>query len=232
MSYAYNKQKELIDKHYDLVEKLYEEKRNAEKILDDIKKLSIDIPKYKEKAEMLSTIESTDKTKITTSLIDYFRKNKQFYDDIKDKVSADINLIPVGAVVTFFLSSNEIDQLSPVWHDADGSVVKNENSKLFGMRLPDLKGRFILGASGNSNIVDNQNNVGGSTDITIGIDTSKTVYSGLDDTIRSVGLDDGSFVIDTKVDESKISNHYHQVSGTVPNVIPPYRKLIFMVKIL
>lgn len=151
---------------------------------------------------------------------------KDFMKEEPYRRTIGLEQIPIGAVVPFFLKPDEIKKLSPEWVPANGQVVN-------GVKLPDLAGRFILGAESTSDVIPESinENVGGGTNISISGKTTSMKYTSHLRGRRSQGPADGSFVIDTEKDELEIAKHEHEVtvSGIVP--LPPYRKLVYMVRI-
>jgi hypothetical protein len=145
--------------------------------------------------------------------------------------------VPVGAVVPFFVSTNEIANLKPIWLVANGQTVQDELSPLNGSALPDLQGRFVLGAPGTDNVIPNDSsNVNGTLNHQISISLSGTtggtqIY---DEQGRVGTVHAPRFTIDTMVDETDSANHNHNfsvnqtVSTTLP--FPPYRRLVYMVR--
>jgi hypothetical protein len=138
-------------------------------------------------------------------------------------------IVPVGAVVPFFLSPSATAGLAPNWLPAQGQRVEDPASPLNGTILPDLRGRFVLGSQGVIDVFDQAANVGGSA-------TYSLTALPLDD--RDFVNEDGNpgvqgakprFVIDTYGEERLKANHQHRVQAD--GVLPPYRRLVYLVRV-
>lgn len=150
---------------------------------------------------------------------------------------------PVGMVVPFFLQPNEIKALAPTWLPADGSIVQDHNSSYNGKKLPDLSMSFVLGAPANTDLAPEApaNSQAAQANITIPINintrTNKLVPSDMTDFQGQVVTNAAPlYVVDTSVNEISSSNHSHSINisgaSTVPFPLPPFARLIYMVKVL
>jgi hypothetical protein len=149
-------------------------------------------------------------------------------------------LVPVGSVMPMYLSSADVAALAPMWLPADGRVVNDLTSPLNKTTLPDLRGVFVLGAdAGTSSVIPTDATTTGGSTVLNG---SLPVSGGTSTAImynQHAGGSTGvapNFVIDTSVDEYIVADHTHTLSGAtaamnnVPLPLPPYRKLIYMVR--
>ena len=150
---------------------------------------------------------------------------------------------PIGMVVPFFLQPNQIKALAPDWLPADGSVVHNSNSPYNGKKLPDLSDSFVLGAPANTDLAPEApaNSQTAQTSLTVLINistrTNKLVPSDMTDFQGQVVTSAPPlYVVDTSANEISSSNHSHSIditgSSTVALPLPPFARLIYMVKVL
>jgi hypothetical protein len=143
-----------------------------------------------------------------------------------------LSQIPIGAVVAFFLSPNDVAELAPYWLPADGTKVHDGNSPLYDVNLPNLTDRVILGATRDANVVPGSpTNIGGATTLSLSTSTGNVVYTESYDRETDVAPHDGYFVIDTITKERAGAKHIHQIGGSIPLPLPPYRKLVYMVRV-
>ncbi len=149
-------------------------------------------------------------------------------------------VIPVGAVVPFFLTPEEIDQLKPNWLPADGLVVDDPQSPLNGRELPDLIDRFVMGADQKADLsLKDANTVGGTYDFKTGNGLFGTTggAEGVNGSLRPVGeAFPPEYVVDTDTIETKHSDHFHSVFVSAGTVLgqtspPPHRRLAYLVRV-
>src|SRR5262249_36532342 len=60
--------------------------------------------------------------------------------------------MPIGAVVPFFVSPDQLANMAPFWLPADGRTVSDAYSPLNGRTLPNMTGRFPLGSDATKNV--------------------------------------------------------------------------------
>lgn len=159
--------------------------------------------------------------------------------DRQGTVAGEYASIPVGAVVPFWLSSDEIQKLAPTWLPADGSPVNDTYSPMLGRELPRLnEDRVVVGAPAGTDVVpNNAQNVGGtlsySASVTVAGTTAKA--SLVDEIGRVHEGREPRLVIDTAVDELKSADHQHSLSasGSFSKDLPrqPFRRLVYMVRV-
>ncbi len=158
---------------------------------------------------------------------------------------------PIGAVMPFFLNADEVKKLAPYWLPTDGSIVNDAESRFHNSTLPDLRGKVIYGASVNE-IKDLTNGVleGGSHDIHLQGDIKLTSRFKTENAKEHdlkcnkksgnpLGCNPkGYFLTDTRKDESGWAQHTHEGSVNIQGKVdvsgrydPPYRKLIYMIKV-
>jgi hypothetical protein len=151
--------------------------------------------------------------------------------------------LPIGAVISFFLSPKEIQNLAPKWIPADGTTINTATSGCNGQKLPDLQDRFVLGGSALQDVKpDNSNTAGGNysnivhvtvtgaTTDAVTLPDVRDLWSG------NLGTAPGSpprYVNDTTANELSASNHVHKISFTqdVPVMLvpPPFRRLVYLI---
>ena len=154
------------------------------------------------------------------------KAKKSINDFAKDK----LHLIPVGAVVPFFLTTEEISRMAPVWLPANGEKCFDEKSPFYKKPLPDLQNRFPLGSDHRQNVLPKDGNEGGSLSVKVDLKTGGASYFARY-TNQSVGKGKGEFVIDTNKDELKGAKHNHSISDTISLPMPPYGRLIYLVRV-
>lgn len=142
---------------------------------------------------------------------------------------------PVGAIIGFVLTPAEAAALKPEWLAADGRVVVDPKSPLNGRTLPDMNGLVLRGIRPTDDASTDTNTKGGSTAVTISGDTQEGTYTtcsgGFSAQPTALAAFQGKgFVIDTPNDEVAC-NHKHTFSVTVPSPGPPYRGVIFLVRV-
>lgn len=148
-------------------------------------------------------------------------------------------LTPVGAVLPFFLSQEQIKMLEPQWLPADGRQVEDKNSPFFGQKLPNLTERFIRGSKPDEDVVtDELKTVGGADPVSLSgsfsVSTGNEVR-GPNQGERGDNNGQGNYVTDTRVNETDVSNHTHPVNGSVTvsgSAMPPFRTLVYLVRVL
>ncbi|MFC1884658.1 hypothetical protein ACFL2O_07800 [Thermodesulfobacteriota bacterium] len=155
---------------------------------------------------------------------------------------------PIGAVVPFFINSEEIDRMKPYWLPADGSVVYDEESPLNGLRLPNMSAKMVLGydydAADKKNIKRysvRKEDAEGKNKFHVGtIDGGKRKNTKIENTnFKTIDpkrypnkgdiqiTDWKVFVHDTATNELMVSQHTHAFKLPYPS----YRVLIYMVRV-
>lgn len=142
---------------------------------------------------------------------------------------------PVGAIIGFVLTPAEAAKLKPEWLPADGKVVTDAKSPLNGRTLPDMNGLVLRGVPATQDASSDAGTTGGSTNLTINANTQEGRYSECSggfspQPTAGAGFQNTGFVIDTPGDEVAC-NHKHALSITVPAPAPPYRGVIFLVRV-
>lgn len=159
--------------------------------------------------------------KLQAARQEYLDKSSEF-----DKYMRRQSEITIGSVVAFSLDIPGINNLAPEWHIADGTVLSDNSSPLNGKKLPNLKDRFILGASSKEDELKSGPN---DTDYSSELSTEKQTIN----SVSSFGgvLPNDSLSGDTRTDE-RATNHIHKIKVTSDDLPkPPYYKLIYMVKV-
>ena len=147
---------------------------------------------------------------------------------------------PVGAVVGFALTAEEVKKLAPEWLPADGRTVNDPKSPLNGRALPDMRGLFMLGVAPDQDASINATAVGGTlsweSDVQlVGLTdvmalTSCTPFEHEAHNAFAGGI---AAVIDTPSPE-RACQHKHALGGAkikADNLpLPPYRGVIFLVR--
>jgi len=151
--------------------------------------------------------------------------------------------LPIGSVLAFFLSPDEIKKLAPKWIPADGTNVNIPGSACKGQQLPDLRDKFVLGASPTQNVKSQDAaNIGGTYNNTfpLAINNAMTEVVATEDirdreTGRFAKMPGAPprYLHDTITDELDASNHVHRFSvrQDFPVTIqpPPFRRLVYLV---
>lgn len=147
-------------------------------------------------------------------------------------------MVPVSAVVPFFLTDKEISDLGPVWMPANGAKLNDASSPLNGQQLPNLENRFVLGSAGSEDVVaENIDNTSGSTSIALSVDLSGIMTEEENKTEKlgpTVDGRGGPFLTDTNVIETGREKHNHKLKGeakVVGSFMPPFRKLRYLVRV-
>jgi hypothetical protein len=148
---------------------------------------------------------------------------------------------PVGAVIPFFLTPQEVARLAPSWLPANGTKVTDPLSPLNGRTLPNLVDRFVSGASPTLDVTSAANQtsvVGGTTSLDstqakiIGETKTEAFTSALQPFRNTPPLN--TTIGDTTVDE-RVTNHTHKLDGTfklqTELPLPPFSKLVYMVRV-
>ena len=147
---------------------------------------------------------------------------------------------PVGAIVAFALTSEEIKKLEPEWLPADGRKVVDQKSPLNGRVLPNMTGLFMLGAAPDQDVSTNETSVGGSLTWQANVRlqgltevmalTSCTPYQDEAHNAFAGGI---AAVIDTPSPE-RACQHRHALGNATLEAdnlpLPPYRGVIFLVR--
>lgn len=217
----------------------------TEAVNKNIPKLVKKVNVVSEKAvsEEIPNLVNSLSEQVKSDMVGMILQDSHFKNQVVDENNKRMNSLlvelkartPIGAVIPFYLNPNEIEKMAPNWLPADGSTVRNKESKLFGKKLPDLKDRFVLGASPEANIYpESEINVGGTTKVILSGFTGEVKYTTKHQEQEGVDtppLNNGFFLIDTKDKECYWSNHKHsaEVSGDIS--LPPYRRLIYMVRV-
>jgi hypothetical protein len=138
--------------------------------------------------------------------------------------------LPIGAVVPYFLSPTEVAALAPQWLPADGRPVHDAFSKMNGQVLPDLQERVVMGGVASSDVRDSAPpNVGGASRYVVSTSTvASCCLVGFEEFFRDENVPP-KFVIDTSTKEFRVSDHHHQV--VVDGVLPPFRRLVYMIRV-
>jgi hypothetical protein len=147
---------------------------------------------------------------------------------------------PVGSILPFTLAKADLDALAPFWVPADGRTLSDPLSPLNGKVLPDLRDRFTFGADATkTNVtVEDGSTVGGSQTaaVTLNADTGNEVMDHPDHQPKGrVGtvFPSMGYVIDTATDEIDYGHHTHHISttATIPSVLPPFRRVVYMIRV-
>lgn len=126
---------------------------------------------------------------------------------------------PIGTVSPFFLTPAKVKEMAPVWLEANGQTVNNPSSPLFGKTLPNLSGRVVRGSNGEQLDVTDTSNLAqleGGSDRRRGEQVSGK---------RDAVCGGDRLAWDTTVDET-------QCGHLDVTVTDPYRKLVFLVRVL
>ena len=151
-------------------------------------------------------------------------------------VEQGLQLPPIGAVVPFFISFDNVADLAPVWLPADGRMVEDQASPLYGTQLPDLSNRFVMGADPAVDVLmSGEATTGGNAEINASIHIEGTTSN---ESIRHIsGKADnrgGPFAVDTSAVEVQRGIHTHKFSADgilVAPILPPFRKLIYLIRV-
>jgi hypothetical protein len=143
---------------------------------------------------------------------------------------------PVGAIIGFVLTPAEAAKLAPEWLPADGKTVTDGKSPLNGRALPDMNGLVLRGVPPTQDASSDAGNLGGSTAaLSIAGQTNEGGYTNCSggfspQPTAGAPFQNKGFVIDTPNPEVAC-NHTHGFSATAPAPVPPYRGVIFLVRV-
>jgi hypothetical protein len=150
-------------------------------------------------------------------------------------------LPPIGAIIGFVLTPQEVARLAPEWLPADGREVADPQSPLDKRKLPDMNGRLLRGVPPDQDASDNASMTGGSLHVSQGIqlagatgELQHTRCSPWDHEARNFFPNQQGDVWDSVNVDEQACQHTHILGGanlTMDLPEPPHRGVIFLVRV-